>query len=260
MIYNLHTHTERCNHAYGEDREFVENAIKAGIKVLGFSDHCPQFFNYKDYYSYFRMLPEMARDYAHSIRNLAKEYKDDIQILLGFEAEYYPAIYDEMIACSKKIGVDYLLLGQHLIGNEYDEHKFYKGEREGENFLTQHTNQVIEGLEKGTFTYLAHPDLVNYRGNHEHYIREMTRLCKKAKELGIPLEINMLGMNNRRCYPNKKFWEIAGQVGNQAVIGFDAHTPDFFYKKDSYNRCVDLLLKNNLSPMSFEEIKIRKPY
>ena len=34
MNYNLHTHTFRCNHAVGEDREYVENAIKAGMKVL----------------------------------------------------------------------------------------------------------------------------------------------------------------------------------------------------------------------------------
>ena len=36
MRYNLHTHTKRCNHAQGEDREYVEAAIKAGIKTLGF--------------------------------------------------------------------------------------------------------------------------------------------------------------------------------------------------------------------------------
>lgn len=258
MNFNLHTHTKRCNHAFGEDREYVENAIKAGIKVLGFSDHCPQFFHHSDYYSYFRMLPEMAQGYADSIRGLAKEYEKDIKILLGFEAEYYPDIYDEMIDCCKKLNIDYLILGQHLLGNEYDENSFYTGERECEGFLTQYVNQVIEGLQKGTFTYLAHPDLVNYKGEESHYIKEMTRLCTKAKEFDIPLEVNMLGMYNKRCYPNRKFWEIAGKVGNKAVIGFDAHTPDFFNNKDIYNRCIDMLLSNNLVPMDFQDIKIRK--
>ena len=37
MKYNLHTHSFRCNHAAGEDRDYVECAIKAGMKVLGFS-------------------------------------------------------------------------------------------------------------------------------------------------------------------------------------------------------------------------------
>lgn len=44
MLYNLHTHTFRCNHATGEDKAYVEYAIQSGVKVLGFSDHCPQFF------------------------------------------------------------------------------------------------------------------------------------------------------------------------------------------------------------------------
>ena len=38
MIANFHTHTARCNHATGTDREYVEAAIRAGVKSLGFSD------------------------------------------------------------------------------------------------------------------------------------------------------------------------------------------------------------------------------
>ena len=30
MIANFHTHTSRCNHASGTDREYVEAAIEAG--------------------------------------------------------------------------------------------------------------------------------------------------------------------------------------------------------------------------------------
>ena len=46
FIYNYHTHTYRCGHAIGSDEEYVEAAIKAGYKVLGFSDHAP----YSQYY------------------------------------------------------------------------------------------------------------------------------------------------------------------------------------------------------------------
>ena len=48
--FNLHTHTTRCFHAVGSDEEYVLAAIKNGIKILGFSDHCPmdQYTVYKD--------------------------------------------------------------------------------------------------------------------------------------------------------------------------------------------------------------------
>ena len=57
---NYHTHTPRCRHAGGSEREYIENAIAAGMTTLGFSDHTPYFFEGK-YYSSFRMFPENSR-------------------------------------------------------------------------------------------------------------------------------------------------------------------------------------------------------
>lgn len=85
LTTNFHTHTTRCNHAVGEDRQYVEAAIKGGLKVLGFSDHSPYFFS-GDYYSTFRMKREQVPGYVDSILALKKEYKDDIEIKLGFES------------------------------------------------------------------------------------------------------------------------------------------------------------------------------
>ena len=35
MIANYHTHTWRCKHASGTERTYVEQAIAAGLKILG---------------------------------------------------------------------------------------------------------------------------------------------------------------------------------------------------------------------------------
>ena len=78
MLANNHTHTKRCNHALGEDREYVEAAIKAGLKVLGFSDHCP--FVFEDgHISPIRMLPSQVDDYFTSIDKLKKECAEWIE-------------------------------------------------------------------------------------------------------------------------------------------------------------------------------------
>ena len=45
-MINMHTHTTRCQHAKGTDREYVEMAIEAGYDVLGFSDHAPYLFEH----------------------------------------------------------------------------------------------------------------------------------------------------------------------------------------------------------------------
>ena len=95
MLHNYHTHTKRCHHAHGEDREYVEKAISAGMKTLGFSDHAPYLFPDKNYYSTFRMATDELFSYAESVRALKKEYETDIRILCGFELEYYPDFQKE---------------------------------------------------------------------------------------------------------------------------------------------------------------------
>ena len=78
--FNLHTHTTRCFHAVGSDEEYVLAAIKNGIKILGFSDHCPmdQYTVYKD-----RMKLAELDEYIASIRHLKEKYKDQIQMKIG---------------------------------------------------------------------------------------------------------------------------------------------------------------------------------
>ena len=45
MQANYHTHTVRCNHAEGTEREYIEQAIARKVRTLGFSDHSPQVFD-----------------------------------------------------------------------------------------------------------------------------------------------------------------------------------------------------------------------
>ena len=61
MFCNYHTHTYRCGHATGTDREYVENAIKVGLKTLGFSDHAPYVFE-DGYRSSMRMANVQIND------------------------------------------------------------------------------------------------------------------------------------------------------------------------------------------------------
>ena len=39
LTANYHTHTVRCGHAEGTDREYAEKAVERGLTHLGFSDH-----------------------------------------------------------------------------------------------------------------------------------------------------------------------------------------------------------------------------
>ena len=103
MIANYHTHTARCGHARGQEREYVENAIAGGLKILGFSDHTPYPFP-EDYKPRTRMAVSQFEDYVDTVLALKKEYAGQIEIHLGVEAEYYPKYFDALIDLYTYIG------------------------------------------------------------------------------------------------------------------------------------------------------------
>ncbi len=245
LIANYHAHTWRCQHAYGTEREYIEAAIAMGIKEFGFSDHIP-FPETGGYVSSIRMKMEQAPEYVGTIRALGREYKDDIRIYVGFEAEYVPEFYEEQMRMFHAFSCDYLILGQHFLKSE--EQGPYTGtETEDEGRIREYVDIIIEGMKTGSFLYLAHPDLMNYQGMDSVYDWEMTRLCREMKELGIPLEMNMLGMTYDRIYPAERFWKIAGEVQNEVVLGLDAHCLEDVVNTGTYHKCMELVNKYNLN-------------
>ncbi len=230
MTANYHTHTLRCNHASMEDeRAYVEAAIAEGFSELGFADHspmplpidvdpadCTRFMN-------IRMTMRETEDYISKLLTLREEYKNDIKIHIGFEVEYIPEIFDTLIGFLNGFPTDYIIMGQHFNTIFTDSIIYFGTATRSESALVQYTDLVCEGLKTGRFTYLAHPDLCHFHGSIATYEREMTRLIKTAKENDTPLEINLLGFDSLRHYPNHVFWSIAGDIGCDVVFGSDAH-------------------------------------
>lgn len=254
MFANYHTHTPLCRHAIGSAREYIEAAIESGIKKLGFSDHSPQFFD-NCFVSGIRMMPDEAYEYISEIRSLSDEYKSDIEILVGFEAEYFPSIFGRLQSFCRENGVDYLILGQHCLLDE-SLGEWSSAPRTDNAKLTQYVDEILEGLSTGSFSYLCHPDLLRYVGNEEFYVSEYTRLCEGAKTLGIPLEVNILGLVTNRHYPCDRFFEIAKSVGNDFVLGVDAHEPSAFIEHVDNPKTADFLIRNGITVL--DDIVLRK--
>ena len=256
MIANYHTHTTRCRHAVGTDREYIEHAIEAGLKILGFSDHVPVPFD-GGFVSPVRMGTEDLDGYLSSLTALKEEYRQDIEILIGFEMEYFPAYFKRTMSMLSGYPVDYLILGQHYLDNEIGAHRTTHP-TDREDYLLQYVDQCIQGLDTGRFTYFAHPDTLNFTGNKAFYEQQMRRLCEHALKTGVPLEFNLTGLRTPYIYPHEPFFRIAAELGNPVIFGFDAHEPDAITRQDTVREANRIAKKLGLTVL--DKAELRPPF
>ena len=238
---SLHTHTVRCHHATGDEREYIERAIADGLSTIGFADHAP--YEFPDgYVSFFRMRAVETYDYFTTLLRLRDEYKGKIDIKIGFEAEYYPELFEGFMRYLEDYPLDYLILGQHYLDNETS--RRYSGEcTSDEGYLRDYVDQVSCGIDTGVFTYVAHPDLVNFVGSDDIYEKHYSKLISHAMKMDMPLELNLLGIRAGRHYPSERFIGLCGKMGASMCVGADAHSPLDAADKASFETAMALMKK-----------------
>ena len=243
MIANYHTHTYRCHHARGTERGYIDTAIAGGIKYLGFSEHAPFVFPSGKESSH-RMYMEDRFGYVDRLRRLREEYKGRIDLKIGFELEYCREHFREMFNIAKDCGVEYLILGQHTIGDNDD--VWSTKESDSVERLDNYVEHVCEAMRTGVFSYVAHPDVINFTGDTDVYLEKMRRICETSLETGIPLEINFWGMHENKHYPRADFWKMVGEMGCDVVYGCDAHERSAVYDERSLGIAEDMRKKYGL--------------
>lgn len=245
MRANYHTHTYRCNHASGTEREYIESAIKNGIKILGFSDHTPYPFS-DEYSTHIRMKMNELEGYITTVLDLKREYQKDIQIHVGLEVEYFTDFFDELYRELEQYPLEYFLLATHWYGNSHKTEPYLGLYTEEEKILDNYYRQAVEGMKRGCFTYFAHPDLINYPSKTERYEQTMRSVCRVANQCDVPLEINLRGVRLGKQYPNGDFWKVAGEEKCKVIIGCDAHTPDELNYQVPYEQAMEYVKKYGL--------------
>lgn len=253
MNYNYHTHTYMCRHASGTPAEYIEKAIAGGIEFMGFSDHIPHIAKDGTQSSY-RVPYDKAREYVSELADLRDKYKEKIEISIGFESEYYPEVFDEMVNYAVSVGCEYLILGPHFLREERPEDEHTITPTESLDALKNYVSNVTSAIESGAFTYVAHPDIFNFKGDVSVYREYMRKICKASREHNVPLEINFLGIRDNRNYPNELFWQVAGEEQAPVTFGFDAHTVDSACDRESQKRAEEISKKYGLNYIGKPEI------
>ena len=248
---NFHTHTYRCNHAKGQDRDYVIKAIEEGFSLIGFSDHTPWPYEYTAVHRN-RMYPDQLEDYVTSVKNLKEEFKGRIDVRLGLEVEAFTDYYPWLEEKVHQYGIEYLILGNHYM--TIAESGFF-GHHCSASDMVKVVELMKKAIEKGHFMYIAHPDLMfcNYPTFDSSCIAASKDILSIAQEHKIPIEYNTSGFLKRERglvkglgYPTPGFWDLAPDYDVDVYIGLDAHSPSYF-SKERYKAASDFLLSKGLS-------------
>ena len=236
---NYHGHCDRCRHAQGPARAYVEEAVKKGLVRLGFSDHMP----FPDDRFGLRMPYEELEDYFEEIWALREEFKEKLDIRCGLEGEYVRedrAYYEKLLSNNGFQGkCEYLLLGQHFYETgQGDLINVYQIRDTAEYEI--YAQNVAEAMETGYFRYVAHPDLIflNNLAWDIHCDRACDIMIDGAVKHRVPLEYNANGFRRqkqmyvdgeRHPYPHERFWDKVKDAEVDVYVGSDCHEPSQVY-------------------------------
>lgn len=224
MRVDLHNHTTLCNHATGSTEDYIKKAISLGIDIYGFSDHAPMEFDKK-----YRMDISNKNSYENNILNLKKIYKNDIDILLGYEVDYLKDYILDDITNAK---VDYLIGSVHFINDNwgFDNPEFI-GEYKNKNIDTiweDYFKAVQNMVKLNKFDIVGHLDLIKvFKFLPKKDIKTIAKSCMKdIKKYNMVLEVNSAGFRKpiKEQYPSRELLELAFELDIPITFGSDAHS------------------------------------
>jgi histidinol-phosphatase (PHP family) len=242
---NLHTHTHYSDGGK-PPIDYVHEAISQGMQSLGFSDHSPLPFH-----NPFSIRTEQYPNYCNEIRNLKKQFANEISIYLGLEIDFIPGMSEDFISLKKTGKLDYVIGSVHLVGKgnqqnlwftdgpyaaTYDEGllKFYSNDiRKAVKAFYDQTNQMIESQEMDVVGHLDKIKMHNqnrYFTEDEKWYRELVmETLHLIKERNLIAEVNTRGIYKKRCdslFPSTWIIQEMHRMQIPVLISSDAHQPD----------------------------------
>jgi histidinol-phosphatase (PHP family) len=255
MLFNLHTHTFFSDGSSAPG-EYLNEAIRQGFSILGFSDHSPVPFE-----NNFAIKEERLGEYCTAIRNLSPTpYSPPqlgwgqgrgIQILLGLEIDYIPGITKPIEEYRKTNQFDYFIGSVHLVrnGNDpglwfidgpdisiYDQGliDFFHGDiRNGVRSYYHQINRMILAQKPDIIGHLDKIKMHNrnryFREEEKWYVQLVDETLDLIKENQCVVEVNTRGIYKKRSdslFPGPEILRKLFKMKIPVTLTSDAHKPE----------------------------------
>ena len=166
LKFDFHTHHDRCGHARGTIRDYIEASIDKGFDIIGISDHSPYFGSEKDQpHPHIAMGKSAFSGYVAEILKLKEDYKEKkgekIEVLLGVESDFFPEHAEIYRSYYEKYPFDYIIGSVHQVDEVSIFHKTrWEGLSQQEKQRTKETyyQLIEESARSRMFQILGHID------------------------------------------------------------------------------------------------------
>ena len=245
MKTNYHTHTIWCD---GKDspRRVIQAAIAKGFAEIGFSSHAML----PESDTGWVLTPEKSLRYAKEIRALAEEFKGQISVRCGVEADYVPGGANPDRTTYAAIAPDYIIGSIHFVlapdgvrvPVDHTPELLADGIRDhfgGDAvvYVKAYFAQLREMVAKFDFDVVGHLDLVRkFNVKHPYfderagwYRDELAKTADAVAASGKLAEVNTGAISRGwlpDAYPSPAFRSLLRERGVKFVLSSDAHAAD----------------------------------
>lgn len=228
-ITDYHMHTPLCGHAVGDPDEYVRQAIKVGLKEIGFSDHAPLVSHVDPKIT---MNMGQLSLYHKMIENVKKNNDPILRIKVGIEADFIPGFEDKTKKILAGYAYDYVIGSVHFINRwGFDDPAERKrwDEKDINSVYRDYFSLLRKSAESKMFDIMGHVDLVKKFGHRpsEDITDEVEETAKVFRKSGVCIEINTSGLRKpvKEIYPAAWMLKIYSKAGVPLTFGSDAHDP-----------------------------------
>lgn len=254
LTFDLHTHHERCNHASGEIRDYIEAGIEAGLDIIGISDHSPYFNSeLEQYRPNTAMGKSEFKNYVAEVLKLKEAYRGRIEVLLGVESDFF---LNKMAKYRKeyvKYPFDYIIGSVHSVDDLsiFNRNRWKKlNQAEKIAVKDKYYDLIKQSARSGLFQILGHIDAMKgfYPAFSDLKSKELEPTLKEIGQQGLAIEVNTSGKMKASggWYPSHAILERALYYGIDITFGSDAHSPDRV--GDDFEK-----VRNTLKEIGFKE-------
>ncbi len=261
IICDYHTHTPLCKHASGEPIEYVKRAHEQGLKIIGFSDHCPAPAGFD---TECRMDLSRIEEYIGMIEKV-KNNPYGIEVLCGMEIDYVPGRMEEVSSLIESRKFDYIIGSVHYVDDcAFDNpefiHKWNTPERI-EYIWNKYGNLLKDMVASFKIDIIGHIDLPKKFGmfpmDMGFFFSELSEVIQLASKKEILIEVNTAGLRKpvKEIYPSLEVQLLV--PGANPLAGLPPHHA---LPGPVQSQLGDLLLRRNafLVPASGPVVLVQK--